>query len=213
MLFSMKPYRCGQAVAIMAAVLLLGNSTAQAQLKAPETNVAKRSPTRRKVQNDFDQLVPSQRTVRVPVTGIDLFYPPLVRGDAELDSGPYISVKARLFAKNNRIYRQIYMRAAEQTVTAGWVGPPSRAAGWSAPKLVYQAPAGWRIQFGRRTYHRLADYQDKDHDLDVFHSHIGTLTIMGDGRGDDIGVHTRVLARWNKVVPVTMTRRTHVATQ
>ena len=149
-----------------------------------------------------------ERTKRetIEITGPQNFWPPKVQGDREFGgNGPKVTIKARFYSSGNKVYRQIFMRAAETSVTAGiFTSNPSVASGWSRPQVVYTAPAGWTVKPFRRTDHRFNTYVDRNHLPEGFDTPFGRVVVYGDTKGDDIGHYTHVFVNWNATLNFTL---------
>lgn len=195
-------------------VLACGTTSAQDTLPVTRPNLITRqtrlSPKRKGLLN---LPLSKERKVEVHNKGPQGFLPPLVRGDREFGgNGPKITIRVRFYVKDNRVYRQIYMKAGETRVTAGWLASkPSRAEGWGIPILIYTPPRGWRVRPLDITLHPISTYVDKDHDPEVFEkTQVGRITVSGDRDGNDIGIYTRVEIDWDYVLPVVIQRHADV---
>ena len=144
----------------------------------------------------------------VPMQDTETFMPPLVRGDREFGGhGPEVKIRVRYYVRGNRVYRQLFMSAAETRITGGILtSKPSVARGWNTPRVIYVAPRGWSIRPIRTTDHRLPHYTDTDHAADVFDTPVGKVTVWGDGKGNDIGRTTRVRVEWDSSARVIIDR-------
>lgn len=150
---------------------------------------------------------PDHRTELVLLDGFDIVEPVSTEGDAELDWGPFIHVRLIFFRVGNQIYRQAYMAAVESTVSTWPWHSHSEAENWTFPELIYEAPEGWVIQEPLvQEDDVVITFQDSDHAADYFETPYAYIVVMGDGPGDDIGVHTAAYITWEGVLPVKLKR-------
>lgn len=145
-----------------------------------------------------EQIPPQTRTEYIAMSKFG-FTPAHTAGDAEFDGyGPRIVVHARLRHTRKQAYLQLYMNA-EQT-TSDW----TTAEGWSPEHYFYTAPEGWHIEDieGVKDFQDLVRYIDNDQEVDIHFTTLGEASVMGDGRGEDAGVHTSVSINFAYKVPV-----------
>ncbi len=130
------------------------------------------------------------------------FTPVHTGGDADFEKhGPQVVVHARLRHNRKQAYLQIYMLAEE--TRSDW----TTAAGWSPNHYFYTAPEGWHIEKieGETDFQNLVSYIDNDQEVDIHYTTLGEANIMGDGEGDDAGVHTNISFNFAYQVPVIIT--------
>lgn len=130
------------------------------------------------------------------------FTPAHTAGDADFRAhGPQVVVHARLRHNRKQAYLQLYMLAEE--TRSDW----TTAGGWSTNHYFYTAPEGWHIERieGETDFQNLVRYVDNDEEVDIHFTTLGEASIMGDGEGDDAGVHTSVNFNFAYQVPVIIT--------
>lgn len=123
------------------------------------------------------------------------YTPPHTRGDREFDgNGPNIYCRVRLIRHRTRVDAEIFFRARE--TESDWT-----TATGTRTTTIYTADTGWEITNIVGATESTYSYIDNDHALDSFAGSgpVSTYTFMGDGRGDDAGVHTRVQVAFNQL--------------
>jgi hypothetical protein len=123
------------------------------------------------------------------------YTPPHTRGDREFDgNGPDITCRVRLINRRNKVDAQIFFQAKE--TESDWT-----TASGTMTSTVYTADSGWEIENIVGPTESSYSYRDNDHALDRFPGSgpVSSYTFMGDGGGDDAGVHTRVEVAFNSI--------------
>ena len=123
------------------------------------------------------------------------YTPPHTRGDRDFDgNGPDMTTRVNLINKGNRVDAEIFLEAKE--TKRDW----TTASGTTTVTL-YTADPGWEIENIVGPTESSYAYRDNDHALDRFPGSgpVRTYTFMGDGPGDDAGVHTRVEVTFNRI--------------
>jgi hypothetical protein len=159
-----------------------------------------------KIKLDLDATIPMnvsmngpspEQTIPLPRTLTST--PPHTRGDKEFDGhGPRVVVDASIEHDGQAVYFVVRMLAEE--TKADW----TTASGMTR-SLMYAAPVGQRITgiAGETNWPGLVSYYDSNHDVDMFTTPLGPVSVFGDHRGDDAGGYTKVvLGNINKSIIV-----------
>lgn len=123
------------------------------------------------------------------------FIPPHTNGDREYNgNGPNISCRVRIINRRTQVDAEIYMRARE--TKSDW----TEAKGTKTITL-FEADPGWEIANIIGPTESAYSFRDNDHKLDNFEGSgpVRTFTFMGDGEGDDAGIHTIVSIAFNRL--------------
>lgn len=141
------------------------------------------------------------QTIRTASLPSARFRPPHVRGDTELNGDPWINVSVQFFVKNNAAFYRVYMSARERG------GDRTTAAGWSNPILFYQPPPDWRVLGlpGATSVSAINKFVRGHRPVNVS-TPLGMCTVYGDRRGQDAGVYSQVVCRFDRPVAVAIER-------
>lgn len=123
------------------------------------------------------------------------YTPPHTRGDREFDgNGPDITTRVRLINRRDRVDAEIFFEAKE--TKSDWT-----TASGTRTVTVYTPDSGWEVENIVGPTESSYAYRDNDHALDRFPGSgpVRSYTFMGDGGGDDAGVHTRVEVTFNSI--------------
>jgi hypothetical protein len=159
-----------------------------------------------KIKLDLDATIPMNVSMNgpspeqtIPLPRTLTFTPPHTRGDKEFDGhGPRVVVDASIEHDGQAVYFVVRMIAEE--TKADW----TTASGMTR-SLMYAAPVGQRITgiAGETNWPGLVSYYDSNHDVDMFTTPLGPVSVFGDHRGDDAGGYTKVvLGNINKSIIV-----------
>lgn len=124
------------------------------------------------------------------------FIPRHVRGDRKYDGNePNISCRVRFINRRTQVTQvdaEICMRARE--TESDWT-----EARETKRFTIFEADPGWEIANIIGVTESSYSYRDNDHKLDGFAGSgpVKTFTFMGDGEGDDAGVHTMTRIAFN----------------
>ena len=130
-------------------------------------------------------------------TPIRDFSPGLLRGDREFGgNGPTVDASVTLTNQRSNVNARLCMRA-EETDSNGT--PRDSLANGCTTRSIYTPRAGFRVSTILSHRSSTARYRDTNHDIDRIGGNPGggpvnNFQIMGDGGGDDIGRHTRIVA-------------------
>lgn len=144
---------------------------------------------------------PEVRQVKA-TPGIYSFIPPHIQNgyDQEFYGLADVKIDVKFVYTNKQVGVRIFMSAKEirNSRTTTW------AQGWSPTYYFYTAPQGFRIKgiVGAQYFPSIVRYQDRDVELDIFHTALGLAEVMGDGRGDDAGIHTGVKFNFSYPLPI-----------
>ena len=134
------------------------------------------------------------RTVNVLPNPVS-YTPPHTRGDRDFDgNGPDVTSRVRLINKRNSVDAEIFLEAKE--TKSDWT-----TASGTRTVTLFTPDSGWEIENIVGPTESSYAYRDNDHSLDRFPGTgpVRTYTFMGDGPGDDAGVHTRVEVTFNRI--------------
>ena len=149
-----------------------------------------------KMRLDLDATIPMNVSMNgpnpeqtIPLPRTMTFTPPHTRGDKEFNgNGPRVVVDASIQYDAQAVYFVVTMIAEETK-------PDSTTASGMIRSLMYAAPAGRRITelVGPTNWPGLVSYYDTNHDVDMFTTPLGPVSVFGDHRGDDAGTYTKVV--------------------
>lgn len=125
------------------------------------------------------------------------FMPPHTRGDREFNgNGPNSTATVRIYQVGNQIRADVYMRAVE--TRADWT-----TAEGIRTFILFTAPSDRQILSIVSSASATQSYLDNNHTEDFFEMGTGGLVrrfvFVGDTRGDDAGVATRVNVTFNSI--------------
>ncbi len=149
-----------------------------------------------KIRLDLDATIPMNVSMNapnpeqtIPLPRTMTFIPPHTRGDKDFHgNGPRVVVDAWVEHDGQNVYFVVKMLAEE--TKSDWT-----TASGTTRSLMYSAPVGRRITqiMGTTSWPNLVSYYDNDHDVDLFNTPLGQVSVFGDHRGDDAGSYTKVV--------------------
>lgn len=149
-----------------------------------------------KIKLDLDATIPMNVSMNgpnpeqtIPLPRTMTLIPSHTRGDKDFDgNGPRVVVDASIEHDGQAVYMVVRMIAEE--TKSDWT-----TANGMAKSLIYAAPVGRRITglVGQTSWPSLVSYYDSDHDVDMFTTPLGPVSVFGDHRGDDAGSYTKVV--------------------
>jgi hypothetical protein len=149
-----------------------------------------------KIKLDLDATIPMNVSMNgpnpeqtIPLPRTMMFTPPHTRGDKDFSgNGPRVVVDASIEHDGQAVYFVVKMIAEE--TKSDWT-----TASGTTRSLMYAAPVGRRITglVGQTSWPGLVSYYDSNHNVDVFNTPLGQVSVFGDRRGDDAGGYTKVV--------------------
>lgn len=141
---------------------------------------------------------PEVKTVYITPSSIGWIPPHVPPGDREFGGSANCYSEVRFFNSRTQAYLYVWFGAVE--TKPDW----TLCKGWSPAHYFYTAPTGWHIKRidGEKNFPNLVSYIDYDKYEDTFNTTLGLATVMGDGPGNDAGVHTGVDYNFNYAVPI-----------
>lgn len=149
-----------------------------------------------KIKFDMDATIPMNVSMSgpspeqtIPLPRTMTLTPPHTRGDKDFSgNGPRVVVDAWVEHDGQGVYLVVKMIAEETK-------PDSTTASGFAKSLMYSAPVGRKITGigGTTNWPALVSYYDSDHEVDMFTTSLGPVSVFGDHRGDDAGTYTKVV--------------------